>query len=53
MDLGIPWDVLWAQQEAGEGAAALSCSDYSGSFSTVPDSEPGWAGGTEGVAGAV
>lgn len=49
MGLGIPWDVLWAQQEGTEGPAALSCSDYSGSFSM----EPGRAGGTAGVAGAV
>lgn len=50
-------DVLWAQEQAGAGASALSCSDCPGSFSvmpgTVPGSEPGWAGGTEGVAGAV
>lgn len=42
MDLRIPWDVLWAQQEGREGPAALGCSDYSGSFSM----EPGQAGGT-------
>lgn len=53
MDLWIPWEVLWAQQEGREGPAALSCSDYSGSSSMVPvpGSEPGRAGGTAAVAG--
>lgn len=41
MDLGTPWDVLWAQQEGREGPAALSCSDYSGSFSMGPRARPG------------